>query len=104
MNKAELIDVLEQKLGTDRRQATDALEYFVDTIVRAVQRGSSVNITGFGVFEQRLALGYRPGYSRCLDNHDRFGSCLTCLKARRAASSVTAWLQPVNRPKFTRCI
>ena len=53
MNKAELIDVLERKLGTDPRQATDALEYFVDTIVRAVQRGSSVNITGFGDFEQR---------------------------------------------------
>ncbi|MCV7061919.1 HU family DNA-binding protein [Mycolicibacterium vaccae] len=53
MNKAELIDVLTEKLGSDRRQATAAVENVVDTIVRAVHKGESVTITGFGVFEQR---------------------------------------------------
>ncbi|HEX5144395.1 MAG TPA: HU family DNA-binding protein [Mycobacterium sp.] len=53
MNKAELIDVLTEKLGSDRRQATAAVEHVVDTIVRAVHKGESVTITGFGVFEQR---------------------------------------------------
>jgi DNA-binding protein HU-beta len=53
MNKAELIDELTQKLGSDRRQATAAVENVVDTIVRAVHKGDSVTITGFGVFEQR---------------------------------------------------
>ena len=53
VNKAELIDVLSKKLGSDRRQATAAVENFVDTVVRAVQKGESVTITGFGVFEQR---------------------------------------------------
>jgi len=53
MNKAELIDVLTQKLGSDRRHATEAVENVVDTIVRAVHKGESVTITGFGVFEQR---------------------------------------------------
>lgn len=53
MNKAELIDVLTEKLGTDRRTATAAVEHVVDTIVRAVHKGQSVTITGFGVFEQR---------------------------------------------------
>jgi DNA-binding protein HU-beta len=53
MNKAELIDVLTEKLGSDRKHATDAVEHVVDTIVRAVQKGDSVTITGFGVFEQR---------------------------------------------------
>jgi len=53
MNKAELIDVVTQKLGSDRRQATAAVENVVDTIVRAVHKGDSVTITGFGVFEQR---------------------------------------------------
>ncbi|BBZ05150.1 hypothetical protein MCHIJ_45870 [Mycolicibacterium chitae] len=53
MNKAELIDVLTEKLGSDRRQATAAVEHVVDTIVRAVHKGDSVTITGFGVFEQR---------------------------------------------------
>jgi DNA-binding protein HU-beta len=53
MNKAELIDELTRKLKTDRRQATEAVENVVDTIVRAVHKGDSVTITGFGVFEQR---------------------------------------------------
>jgi DNA-binding protein HU-beta len=53
MNKAELIDELTKKLGTDRRTATDAVEHIVDTIVRAVNKGESVTITGFGVFEKR---------------------------------------------------
>src|SRR3978361_563526 len=53
MNKAELIDVLTEKLGSDRRQAPAAVENVVDTIVRAVHKGDSVTITGFGVFEQR---------------------------------------------------
>ena len=53
MNKAELIDVLTEKLGTDRRQATAAVENVVDTIVRAGHKGESVTITGFGVFERR---------------------------------------------------
>src|ERR1700683_2389639 len=53
MNKAELIDVLTQKLGSDRRQATAAVENVVDTIVRAVHKGDSVTITGCGVCEQR---------------------------------------------------
>src|SRR4030088_672936 len=66
MNKAELIDVLTQKLGSDRRQATAAVENVVDTIVRAVHKGDSVTITGFGVFEQRrraarVALNPRTG-------------------------------------------
>jgi DNA-binding protein HU-beta len=53
MNKAELIDVPTEKLGSDRRSATAAVENVVDTIVRAVHKGDSVTITGFGVFEQR---------------------------------------------------
>ena len=51
MNKAELIDELTKKLDADRKTATEAVELVVDTIVRAVHRGESVTITGFGVFE-----------------------------------------------------
>ena len=53
MNKAELIEVLTEKLQTDRGHATQAVENLVDAIVRAVQKGDSVTITGFGVFERR---------------------------------------------------
>ena len=50
MNKAELIDELTAKLDTDRKTATQAVEQMVDSIVRAVNKGESVTITGFGVF------------------------------------------------------
>ncbi|MFW0792685.1 HU family DNA-binding protein [Gordonia sp. CPCC 205515] len=53
MNKAELIDELTTKLDSDRKTATAAVEHIVDTIVRAVNKGESVTITGFGVFEKR---------------------------------------------------
>ncbi len=53
MNKAELIEVLTASVDTDRRQATEVVENLVDAIVRAVARGESVTITGFGVFERR---------------------------------------------------
>ena len=47
MNKAELIDVLTEKLGSDRRQATAAVENVVDTIVRNTQpAGASVAFQG----------------------------------------------------------
>src|SRR6202045_1082072 len=53
MNKAELIDVLTDKLGSDRRHATAAVENVVDTIGRAVHKGDGAPMPGFGVFEQR---------------------------------------------------
>ena len=53
MNKAELIEVLTKELDTDRKSATEAVEHFVNAIVRAVHKGESVTITGFGVFERR---------------------------------------------------
>ena len=53
MNKAELIEVLTARLDTDRRTATNAVEELISAIVRAVNKGDSVTITGFGVFERR---------------------------------------------------
>ena len=53
MNKAELIEILAERLEIDRRLAGDSVEHLIDAIVRAVQRGDSVTITGFGVFERR---------------------------------------------------
>ena len=53
MNKAELIEVLTEKLDTDRAHATQAVEELISAIVRAVNKGESVTITGFGVFERR---------------------------------------------------
>lgn len=51
MNKADLIDALEEKLGS-RQAANDAVNVVVDTIVRAVSKGERVAISGFGTFEK----------------------------------------------------
>jgi DNA-binding protein HU-beta len=51
VNKAELIDALETKLGS-KKMASDALEGFLDVVIREVAKGGKVGITGFGTFER----------------------------------------------------
>ena len=52
MNKAQLIEALTERLG-DKKAAGAAVDGLVDVIVRTVNKGEKVNITGFGVFEKR---------------------------------------------------
>lgn len=59
MNKAELVEALEARLG-NRKLATDAVEAVIDTIVRSVAKGDRVAISGFGTFE-RVARAARTG-------------------------------------------
>lgn len=51
MNKADLVDALEARLG-GKKAAADALEAVFDVIIREVARGGKVGITGFGTFER----------------------------------------------------
>lgn len=51
MNKADLLDALEGRLGS-RKAAADAVEAVVDIIIREVAAGGKVGITGFGTFER----------------------------------------------------
>ncbi|MGV1008845.1 MAG: HU family DNA-binding protein [Dermatophilaceae bacterium] len=59
MNKAELVNAIESKLG-GRKAATDALEAVLDQIIREVAKGGKVAITGFGTF-QKVAREARTG-------------------------------------------
>ncbi len=52
MNKAELIDLVAQRLELSRKAASDAVEAVVDSITQSVSSGERVAITGFGVFER----------------------------------------------------
>ncbi|MGH3776693.1 MAG: HU family DNA-binding protein [Pseudonocardiaceae bacterium] len=52
MNKTELIDALAERLG-DKKIAAAAVAGLVDVVVRTVNGGDKVTITGFGVFEKR---------------------------------------------------
>ncbi len=51
MNKADLIDALEGRLG-GKKAASDAIEAVFDIIIREVAAGGKVGITGFGTFER----------------------------------------------------
>lgn len=51
MNKADLVDALEDRLG-GKKAAADAIEALFDIIIREVARGGKVGITGFGTFER----------------------------------------------------
>jgi DNA-binding protein HU-beta len=51
-NKAQLIEALSERLG-DKKVAAEAVDGLVDIIIRTVNKGEKVNITGFGVFEKR---------------------------------------------------
>ena len=59
MNKADLLDALEDRLGS-RKAASDAVEALVDVVIREVAKGGKVGITGFGTFE-RAARAARTG-------------------------------------------
>lgn len=54
MNKTDLIKTVSAQTGLNARQSAEVIEAFIDTIVRSVDRGETVTITGFGVFEKRL--------------------------------------------------
>lgn len=53
MNKAELIEAVQAKLGGDatKKDATDALAAVLDSISQGVKADGSVQIIGFGTFK-----------------------------------------------------
>ena len=59
MNKGELIEALEHRLG-GKKAAAAAVEGLLDVIIREVAKGKKVGITGFGTFE-RVARAARIG-------------------------------------------
>lgn len=51
-NKTQLVDALSEQLG-DRKVAVQAVDALFDYIIRSVDQGERVTITGFGSFEPR---------------------------------------------------
>ncbi len=50
MNKAELAQVLAEKLNVSKREAEDMLNTLVDVITTTLKGGDEVVLTGFGAF------------------------------------------------------
>ena len=53
LTKAELADLLFEKVGLNKREAKDMVETFFDEIRCALERGESVKLSGFGNFQLR---------------------------------------------------
>ena len=57
MTKSEFSERVAEKSGLSKREATKAVDAFLDSITEALQQGESVSFTGFGKFSvtQRAA-------------------------------------------------
>ena len=53
VTKAELADALFERLGLNKREAKEMVDAFFDEIRRALERGESVKLSGFGNFQLR---------------------------------------------------
>jgi len=60
LTKAELSDILFEKVGLNKREAKDFVEEFFEEIRRALESGESVRLSGFGNFQLRDKRA-RPG-------------------------------------------
>ncbi len=50
MNKAELAQILAEKLNLPKRQAEEMLAALLEVITETLKKGDEVSLTGFGVF------------------------------------------------------
>ncbi len=60
LTKAELADLLFERLGLNKRESKDMVECFFEEIRHALESGDSVKLSGFGNFQLR-AKPQRPG-------------------------------------------
>lgn len=51
--KAELADLLFEKVGLNKREAKDMVEAFFEEVRIALEKGDSVKLSGFGNFQLR---------------------------------------------------
>ncbi len=53
MTKTDLVEAIAEAADLTKADAERALGAFLDTVSKALSRGKSVQITGFGTFERR---------------------------------------------------
>ncbi len=51
MNKTEYVAAIAEKAGLTKTQASAAVEASIEIITKALKKGESVQITGFGTYE-----------------------------------------------------
>ncbi|WP_434353007.1 HU family DNA-binding protein [Psychrobacter sp. HD31] len=63
MNKSELIDNIATEAGLNKIQAGDALNAFMETVGKTLEKGDSISLVGFGTFsvkERKARTGRNP--------------------------------------------
>ncbi|GAA4335370.1 hypothetical protein GCM10023144_28590 [Pigmentiphaga soli] len=60
LTKAELADMLFERVGLNKRESKDLVETFFEEIRDALERGDTVKLSGFGNFQVR-SKPQRPG-------------------------------------------
>ena len=60
LTKAELSEILFEKVGLNKTEAKEMVETFFEEIRISLEKGESVKLSGFGNFELRLK-SERPG-------------------------------------------
>lgn len=53
MTKADIVEIIFEKVGLSKKEAQDIVEIIFDTIKQAFVEGESVKIPGFGTFNVR---------------------------------------------------
>lgn len=57
MNKAAIVDAVNEKLGTTKVQAEEAVDTVVNSIVDSLKSGEDVSIAGLGIFAVKQRKG-----------------------------------------------
>src|SRR2546427_4814150 len=85
LTKAELADMLFEKVGLNKREAKDMVETFFEEIRLALENGESVKLSGFGNFQLRNK-PQRPGRdrksTRLNSSHSQISYAVFCLKKK----------------------
>jgi DNA-binding protein HU-beta len=50
VTKSEFVDQVADRAGLSKKDASDAVDAFIDTVESALRRGSEVSFSGFGKF------------------------------------------------------
>ena len=53
MTKADLVEIVFEKVGLSKKEAHDIIEIIFDTIKQSFEEGESVKVPGFGTFNVR---------------------------------------------------
>jgi integration host factor subunit beta len=57
ITKIEILDLIYQKTGMNRREIREVVDLFLDDIKGALVKGIAVELRGFGTFEARIRRG-----------------------------------------------